>query len=75
MDVFVMESLPSSPIDLEEEFTFENGQDDTISVQVLAIFFVFIYEFCSVCVFLFDQFKSCLIVQEFFYYKFGDWKM
>lgn len=29
-----MESLPSSPIDMEEGFTFENGQDDTISVQV-----------------------------------------
>jgi len=29
-----MESLPSSPIDLEEGFAFESGQDDTISVQV-----------------------------------------
>ncbi|XP_052810901.1 acetyl-CoA carboxylase-like isoform X2 [Mya arenaria] len=33
MDVFVMESLPSSPIELEDGMSFESGKEDTISVQ------------------------------------------
>jgi len=37
MDVFVMESLPSSPVELEDGINFEPGKEDTISVQVWGI--------------------------------------
>ncbi|XP_052244589.1 acetyl-CoA carboxylase-like isoform X1 [Dreissena polymorpha] len=36
MEVFVMESFPSSPVDLTSDLTFEPGKEDTISVQSVA---------------------------------------